>query len=172
MNNLGFFRVLGFTATVLVVAALALQATAAELQPPRESQELTWIWSATSATLNNSTAALASGHVGRAIRLADSAARASANTTDRTIAAHNICVGHLAQGDITGATTSCHAALLPSETTRVTWQRGAWIAADSATPEDRAEAIPLTDVIRANIAKAYGAAVIESYGDVANAALW
>jgi len=172
MNNLGFFRVLGFTAMTLIAAAVALQATAAEIRPAQTPHSVQWIWSATSLAANNATAALAAGRTARAIRLANTVAETAALPSDRLIALHNLCLARLAQGDIARADTHCRTALVTSDSARITRRRGGLITVGASAAEVHGVTVSLTSVIRTNIAGAYGAAVVADYADMANAAPW
>lgn len=164
MNNRGFFRVLGFTAAVLIAAAIALQATAAELRAPEikgtPRPDILWVWSTTSPAVNTATSALASGHVTRAVRLAGTAATTVSVPTDRLIAIHTLCLARLAQGDLGAADVHCRAALATPDTTPVILRRGAFVAVSDATGDD---ALELGTIIRTNVTQAYGAAAAESY---------
>lgn len=171
MNNLGFFRMLGFMAAALIAAAVALQATAAEMEP-ETSHPIQWIWSATSPAANNATSALAAGRTTRAIRLASAVVESAPHASDRLIALHNLCLARLTQGDITRADIHCRTALLSADNARVTRRRGGLITIGPSTTEPPDETMKLTAVIRANIAGAYGAAVVADYTAVANAAPW
>src|SRR5262249_52515820 len=123
MSNRGFFKVLGLMTATLMCAALALQATAAEVPHPR----IQWIWSPTSADVNKATSALATGPPPPAVRPAGTAIPPSATSSDRLIAVHNLCLAHLSRGDIARAETHCRGALLTSDSARVVPRRGALI---------------------------------------------
>jgi hypothetical protein len=169
MNNIGFFRVLGLMTAALMLAAVALQATAAEVQTGPEPHVIQWVWSATSPETNKATTALASGHAGRALWLSRVAMTHANKTSDRLIVIHNLCIAHLTQGDIVGADVHCRTALLTPDTTRVVLRRGALITVAGVAGDQGA---PLTTVIRANIAEAYGVAAADSFTSSVEAAAW
>ena len=171
MNNIGFFRVLGFTAAVLVAAALALQATAAEIKSSAQPN-IQWVWSVTSLEVNSATSALASGHLTRAARIAGNAAATVSSPADRLIAVHNLCLARLAQGDIVAAEAHCRAALLTPDATRVIWRRGALVTVEDSVAFETDNALALAVIIRANVTQAYGAAAADSFASTAEAALW
>ena len=57
-----------------------------------------WLTSKTQSALNRSTIALAQGRVKRGIHFAGVALNRELNDSDRFIAYHNLCIGHLALG--------------------------------------------------------------------------
>jgi hypothetical protein len=174
MNNLGFFKVLGLMTAALVFAALALQATAAEAETltVKGSREIQWIWSGTSADINKATAALASGHIKRGLRLTTDAQASLAQASDRLIAIHNLCLAQLAQGAIVAADTPCRTALLSTNDARVLWQRGGFITVSDTAAHTETPPTLLAAVVRANVAFAYGEAVVGNLARTTEAALW
>jgi hypothetical protein len=171
MNNRGFFKVLGLTAAALLVAAFALQATAAEAET-RTPQAIQWVWSATSPATNKATSALAAGHVARGLRLSRAAITAASTAADRLIAVHNLCLAHLAQGDLAGADAHCRAALLASDSTHVIQRRGALVTIALESADDDMPALKLVTVIRANVSEAYGVAAADSFTSSVETAAW
>ena len=73
--------------------------------------QMTWVWSVSSAPVSNSTAALATGHTKRAIRLATRALGAVSGP-DRVIALHNLCLAWLADGEPAKADPHCTEAIV------------------------------------------------------------
>ena len=87
---------------------LALSATVTSADPT------SYVWSARSSAVSNSTAALAQGHEQRAIRLAADSL-ANAKGADRVIALHNLCLAHLKQQEPSAAAPHCAAALTEAQ---------------------------------------------------------
>jgi hypothetical protein len=171
MENKMFLTVLGLQAALSILTILALLSRPAHAESARAPlQNITWIWSSTSAEINNATSALASGHAARAVRFA--AAVTPKNPTDRLLASQNLCLAHLAQRDVPTAEAHCRAALVMPSTGVVTLRRGALVTTESL-PQSQDRAFDLAQIVRANISAAYGVAVVENFADPAlRADLW
>lgn len=163
MENKMFLTVLGLQAALSVLTILALLAKPAHAESGHNPiQNITWVWSSTSVEVNNATSALASGHPARAVRFAS--AVTTENPTDRLLTAHNLCLAHLAQRDVTTAETHCRTALLMPSTALVTDRRGALVTTDGL-PKSKNRALDLAHIVRANISAAYGVTLVENFAD-------
>jgi hypothetical protein len=171
MENKMFLTVLGLNIALSVLTIIALLARPAHAESAHISTEnITWVWSSTSADVNSSTSALASGHHARALRFA--AAVTTENPADRALAAQNLCLAHLAQHNITAAETHCRAALEMPNTARVMYRRGALVTTQDQ-PKSQERAFDLADIVHANISAAYGVTLVEnSFAPEQRADLW
>ena len=90
--------------------AVVLTGTGLGLNQAVAAGKYTWIWASKGTSVASSTAAMAIGHMPRAIRLATEALD-GATGPDRVIALHNLCLARLEQGHPAKAEPSCAAAL-------------------------------------------------------------
>ncbi|MBY0509563.1 MAG: hypothetical protein K2P94_05365 [Rhodospirillaceae bacterium] len=163
MENKMFLTVLGLQAALSILTILALLTQPAHAESAHNPlHDITWVWSSTSAEVNNATSALASGHPARAVRFAS--AVTAENPTDRLLASQNLCLAHLARRDVTTAETHCRAALLMPSTALVIHRRGALVTTDGL-PRSKDRALDLADIVRANISAAYGVTLVENFAD-------
>jgi hypothetical protein len=96
-----------------------------------------WLTSKTQAALNLSTIALARGHLKRGIHFAGVALNEELDDSDRLIAYHNLCIGHLALGREDRSSYYCDRAFsLAQEDLVVTSIRGAHFIAKSSQVTD------------------------------------
>lgn len=156
MDHHGFFKK---GAAVAMLAATLAGAGAARA----EGQGATWLWSARVPLVNRSTEAMASGHYVRAAHFASAARAAAAHDADRLIASHNLCLALMAQGKDADARAHCRAAVasaaaLTPDHDKVVFVRGALTT--GAADGDR-QPFSLAAVVRENIARAYGAHVVD-----------
>ena len=121
-----------------------------------------WLSSARAQEINQTTAALATGHAARALRFAESARAGALPAPERLVAAHNFCLALIATGS-SKADSACRDAvrtILSDDDDRAQFVRGAWTV---GTPDAQAHATRLTHLVRANIARAYGVRIVDRF---------
>jgi len=153
------FRGMGNTVMVSLspFKALALAMLLGSSQAQAADPAVRWLWSDTSPSVNRSTEALATGHLGRARTLALESAR-MATPADMRIAAHNLCLVHLRSGVALETDDACRNALTGPDSA-VVMRRGALVAnAEDSVPGLAQHS--LSAIVTANIAAAAGHAVV------------
>jgi hypothetical protein len=152
MEKKAFFR--------LSVAAVALGAGIFAAAAPVRSADSPLIWSTSSPAANQSTEALAGGRHGQAIRFARDVLRSKTHASNHLIARHNLCLAYIAQGKDADAKPFCDAALAAEARYHVVEKDGRLVVStasghDATTPT-------LETAVRANVARAQGAALAEN----------
>jgi hypothetical protein len=144
-------------------AALGLLA-ALIFVPSVHAQTTDWLWSAKAPLVNRSTEALASGHPERALRFARQARAKAGRAADRLIAAHNLCLALITRTNADAGDEHCRTAVhearaLPAGQDALPRIRGALV---TGAPFETGDAIlSLSRVVRDNIARAYGARLVD-----------
>jgi len=134
--------------------------------------ETEWLWSERVSLVNRSTEALAAGHTQRAERFARAARATALPAPERLVAIHNLCLA-LVMRSKAGADVECRAALrmtVSRNDDRLVRKRGALLVgvADNA----QYETLRLSEIVRANIARAYGVLVVDHMSEGTTAELW
>lgn len=119
---------------------------------PVQAAEMQWVWSPSSALVNQSTEALVEGRFVHAIRFANATLRSKTDTVNYAIARHNLCIATLAR-NAAKAQPLCAAALESETAAQIAQTQGRWMATDAA---EGAPSAALDDTLRANIARAQG----------------
>lgn len=120
------------------------------------------IWSARAPLVNSATSALAAGHMTRAARLAQAAQTSSPHAADKLIAVHDLCLALIRQGKTAAAADPCRAAIqgaaaLSSADDALAQRRGALVSG----ADDGGKTFSLGMIVSDNIARAYGARVVD-----------
>ncbi len=154
MANRGSFR--KYAASAGLVALLATVGAAAE------NPGAAWLWSARSPMVNRSTEALATGHRARAAYFAQIAHAVTPHAADKLIATQNLCLALIAQNKSDEADAHCRAAIgaaaaLDPALDKIVFVRGAL----TSGAEDNGMNLSLAATVRDNIARAYGARVVD-----------
>lgn len=152
MEKKAFFR-LSLAAVVAGAGLLGFIQAA----PAAETQ---FIWSATSAQVNQSTEALSEGHHAHAIRFAKDVLRSKTNPANHLIARHNLCLAYLAQGKAEDAKPFCDVALAAEARYQIVDQGGRWVVSSAESVNDAATPT-VGSAVRANVARAQGSALAE-----------
>lgn len=126
--------------------------------PAAEAQ---FIWSTTSAQINQSTQALAEGRNSHAIRFAKETLRSKTHAANHLIARHNLCLAYLAEGKGGEAKPYCDLALATEARYRIVDQNGRWVVS-SAESGNESQTQTVGAAVRANVARAQGSALAEN----------
>jgi hypothetical protein len=152
MEKKAFFR--------LTLSAIALGAGVFTAAAPARAADTQLIWSANSAQINQSTAALKEGRHAHAIRFAKEALRSKTSPANHLIARHNLCLAYIADGKRDAAKPFCDLALGAEARYQIIDRDGLVVSTTEIASD--ASAPTLEAAVRANIARAQGSALAEN----------
>jgi hypothetical protein len=142
----------------LVTACSFLTLSLAAATSGTQAAEMRWIWSSSSALVNQSTEALAEGRFPHAIRFANAALRSKTHPANHAIARHNLCIATLAR-DADKAARPCAAALDAKTAYVIAEREGRLQVIDSAEANGTVTSA-LDTIMRDNIARAQGGSAL------------
>ncbi len=121
-----------------------------------------YVWSARAPLVNRATEALDTGHMARAVRLAAAAQTSAIHAADKLIAAHDLCLALMSQGKTATAAAPCRTAIHAAATLSpaddgLAHDRGALVSGTAGG----GESLSLSVIVGDNIARAYGARVVD-----------